>query len=497
MLMLSLATLPPAIAAWQLAEFAVAGAFIRGFAMMFTSALMLGVLLLDKHDLFGIGNHLFSIFAAFILLPLMLAVPLNMASAEFCYWCAGFEMLSSLTTTGASLIGTFEGQANPVLVLYSASVSWFGAFMMIVIALAILEPANLGGFELTAEFTGRAGGAQSGGGVSASSRLLRAIKLIFPPFFLGTGLLYVLLVLSGEESLRALINALSVFATSGIALEGEGAAPAFVGELFIVIFLGLALSRNYLLQFARGSVRGVMGHDPEINMAMIFVAIVSIIAMVFALRHEIASGELMQFRNLLGAIWGAFFTAISFLSTHGVASSAWLEEFHHMPAELSSILLIGLAMIGGGIATSAGGIKLMRIYAVFLLTRREIARLVDPEAIHSSGRYGRQIRTRGGVNAFVFLMLFISGVSGAALGFSALGFGFEASLVSAIAAASNCGPLLGLIPEYGLVAADMRGPSALLFGATMIFGRMEILVLISLFNPEYWSEGRWGRRKWL
>ena len=58
-----------------------------------------------------------------------------------------FEMLSCLTTTGATLFDRPQLIAEP-LHLWRSLVGWMGGLMVLVTAFAILAPLNLGGFEI-------------------------------------------------------------------------------------------------------------------------------------------------------------------------------------------------------------------------------------------------------------------------------------------------------------------------------------------------------------
>lgn len=182
------------------------------------------------------------------------------------------------------------------------------------------------------------------------------------------------------------------------------------------------------------------------------------------------------------------FTTISFLTTHGYISEYWQFEVNNIEIHTSSIYLVGLAILGGGVATTAGGVKLLRIYALSRLASRELGRLIDPESIAPSGIAGRQLRKRGGLNAFVFLMLFMAGISTTALLFTASGLGFEESLMSAIAATTNCGPIINILPQHHVPLAESSNIILLIFGLAMVFGRVEVFVLIAIINPSFWRD---------
>ena len=97
-------------------------------------------------------DALVSVILAYVLLPPILALPFHQALPDTSFANAWFEMLSSFTTTGATLYDT-PGRLAPTLHLWRALVGWLGGFYILVVAVAVLLPMNLGGMEV---LTGRA-----------------------------------------------------------------------------------------------------------------------------------------------------------------------------------------------------------------------------------------------------------------------------------------------------------------------------------------------------
>ena len=82
-------------------------------------------------------------------------------------------------------------------------------------------------------------------------------------------------------------------------------------------------------------------------------------------------------------------------------------------------------MMGGGVATTAGGLKLMRIYALYKHGTREIERLLHPHSVAGAGRLGRRIRREGAYIAWVFFMLFLMSLAAVMLALAATGARFS------------------------------------------------------------------------
>jgi trk system potassium uptake protein TrkH len=185
------------------------------------------------------------------------------------------------------------------------------------------------------------------------------------------------------------------------------------------------------------------------------------------------------------AVWGSVFTVLSFLTTTGFESHDWraMQIWSGLPDP--GAILLGLAVMGGGIATTAGGIKLLRIYALYRHGLREMDLLVHPSSVGHHGQGDQVISERGPQIAFVFLMLFLTALAAMMILFSAAGLNFDRSLALAVAALTTTGPVIRTLGE-GFGYGDLNAVSQAIFCVGMIVGRMEPLVIIALFNPAFW-----------
>ncbi len=143
---------------------------------------------------------LLSLFGAFVLLPVFCAVPFLETLPTTRPLNAYFEMVSAMTTTGATLFQDPE-RLSGTLHLWRAQVGWMGGLLMWVAASAILAPLHLGGFEVTAQAEpGRrdAAGSARSAPIDPHLRVLRATKAL-APIYAGLTLLLWLLLLGGGK----------------------------------------------------------------------------------------------------------------------------------------------------------------------------------------------------------------------------------------------------------------------------------------------------------
>ncbi|WP_296425856.1 potassium transporter TrkG [Yoonia sp.] len=487
----AIAMIVPAIHGAIMEDFNTMRVFFYGFILFSILTLIVGLTTAGYAPQNVARSQLIGLLSAFTLLPMIFAVPFYEAVGNTTYLDAWFEMVSSFTTTGASVYEN-AGRLTPSLHLWRALVGWLGGLLVWVTAVSIFAPMNLGGFEVRATTNIGKGSSTSFTQIARiadpSERMVR-YTLSLTPIYVGlTFLLWVGLVIMGEFPYIALCHAMSTLSTSGISPIGGlyYAASRFWGELLVFVFFAFALSR---LTFSRGLI-GEAGQglrrDPEFLTAIFLIG--SVTALLF-IRHFVGAADSPSGTNLGAswqALWGALFTVTSFLTTTGFESHYWGGAANWSGLETPGLFLIGLALIGGGVATTAGGVKLLRIYALFRHGQREQERLVHPSSVGGGGREARRIRKQGAYISWIFFMLFAISIAVVMLLLSLTGVQFETSMVLAVSALSTTGPLAAVAAETPISYSGIPDAAKIVLAAAMVLGRLETLAIIALFNPEIW-----------
>lgn len=476
----------PAIHAYVQRDLQIARTFFYSGVLFLTLFALLGVALGTRPERQQSRSQLVAMVLALTVLPVMLAVPFHQSVGSIRFYNAWFEMVSSITTTGATLYDGLD-RLPETLHLWRAIVGWLGGLLIWVSAVAILAPLNLGGFEvLSSREVGSDGTASQITRVAdPSERLLRFTQQLLPIYVGLTLLLWVLLVVLGQRPLYAAATAMSTLSTSGITIGAEG-RPPWTAEPAIFLFFFFALSR---LTFSRdgGDPAGQkITRDPEVQMGLVCVALLPTFLF---LRHWVGAFEVKEVEDLgagLWALWGAVFTTLSFLTTTGFESAAWGDARSWSGLETPGLVLAGLALIGGGVATTAGGVKLLRIYALYKHGLREMDKLVHPNSVGGAGSVARRIRRQGAFVAWIFFMLFALSVALVMGALSLAGLDFESATVLTIAALSTTGPLAEVVGEQPILYSGLSDPARLILAGAMVLGRLETLALIALFNPAFW-----------
>ncbi|UZD91987.1 TrkH family potassium uptake protein [Cognatishimia activa] len=484
------AMLLPSIYALRLEEFHIARSFLySGVLTLFVTSLIAVAVRAEKDDEVRLQRYLFALFAAYTILPIALAFPFYEALGTTSFLNAYLEMVSCLTTTGFVL---FEdpGRLSPALHLWRAIVGWMGGLMMWVAAVAVFSPLSLGGYEVSArsDFDQFNEHGQRLGRLDAGRRWRRTALHLVPVYVGLTLVLWILLMVIGERSLTAMTHAMSVMATSGISNVGgiQEASTGLAGEILVFLFLFFALSRKTFATELGATRREKLFDDPEFRFAIFLVLVVPTLLL---LRHWFGAIDVDEEFNLTAAFkaaWGSIFTVLSFLSTTGFESADWQTAQNWSGLSTPGLILLGLSMIGGGVATTAGGVKLLRVYALYLQGLREMERLVHPSSVSASGSKTRRIRRQGALIAWVFFMLFALSMAAVTLMLTGLGIGFQDGLVLAISALSTTGPLAQAAVQSPIEILSEAAGVKIVLCAAMVLGRLETLAIIALLSPNLW-----------
>lgn len=486
----ALAMYVPAGHAVVASQHQVARPFFYGGTILLLLTLLIAIATANRRPRNVARSHLAAFLGAYAVLPVMLALPFDQAVPDTSFLNAWFEMLSSFTTTGATLYDVPERLPSS-LHLWRAIVGWLGGFFILVIAVAVLAPMNLGGMEVIRGRLAAPSGTDARPTTrfaDPSDRLVRYALMVLPAYGGLTLLLWGLLAIAGEGGLTAFCLALSTLSTSGIA-PGPGLQDSdsgFLVEAVIFAFLLVAVTRRSLPGGMAVDPDQPFRADPEVRMAGVIVLAVT--AILF-LRHWVGALEQADARDvpgLFGALWGTAFTALSFLTTTGFTSDHWATSRLWSGLDSPGLILLGLSIIGGGVATTAGGVKLLRVYALFLHGKRELERLVHPSSVGGAGPTMRRLRREGAYLAWIFFMLFAISIALVTAALTLAGLEFEPALILGIAALTTNGPIAQFATETPISYSGLSEPGKVILGLTMVLGRIETIALLALLAPDSW-----------
>ena len=455
------------------------------FYIGLTGILVLSLVILGttNRDLKETGvSQLFSLILSFLFLPLFLAFPTWIIFPNINWFDAYLDMVSAFTTTGFPVLE--KENLSPPVHLWRALVAWFGGGLIWIAAFVILLPVNFGGLEI---FSNEKNSKNSNRKLTLderSSTLIKVSKKLIPIYLGLTVALWGCLTSFGTDGYTSLIRALSVVSTSGISgpekfeLDGAG----FKGELIIVFFLLLAISNNIIKIFYKQfSLKGIFS-DKEIRLGLFITLSATIL---FTLK-QMSVGDLYtglggSFGNLFGIIWGNFFTVFSFITTNGYVSAFWDRSLVSVDLSYTVIILMGLSLFGGGVATTAGGIKLLRIAILFSAFSNETGKLLHPSSVAVKNNYFKDIKMSVFM-AWIFFMLFMVSTAILTIILTVFESRFEDAIVLAVACLTTTGPIIEIVELENFLIIDLPIFSKIALIIGMVLGRLEILVALSLIT---------------
>jgi trk system potassium uptake protein TrkH len=138
------AMLVPAAVAFLTEDFATGRTFFYAGLMTVIAATLIGIAMQGRPGVATERRQLVTLVLSYMLLPLVLAVPMDQAVAATRFINVYLDMVSALTTTGAVV---FDPERLPPAVhLWRALVGWLGGLLIWVTAMAVLAPLNLRGW---------------------------------------------------------------------------------------------------------------------------------------------------------------------------------------------------------------------------------------------------------------------------------------------------------------------------------------------------------------
>ena len=256
--------------------------------------------------------------------------------------------------------------------------------------------------------------------------------------------------------------------------------------MILFLFMFFALSR---LTFSNDTITtgtGRLDKDPEFRIGLL---ILFAVPLVLFLRHWIAALDVDandDFWQALRSYWGALFTVMSFLSTTGFQSAEWEATQAWSGLQSPGMILLGLSVIGGGVATTAGGVKLLRVFALYLNGLRDMERLIHPSSVSGAGAGNKRLQKNGAFVAWIFFMLFALSLALVSIALAAVGSDFEQSLILAIATLSTTGPLTEIAGSGAIDLGALAPVAKMILCLAMVLGRLETLAFIALLSPNLW-----------
>ena len=427
-------------------------------------------------------TQLISLLLLFMLLPLFLAFPCWIILSDSSFLDSYLDMVGAFTTTGLSV---FEDDllTRPIR-LWRAVIAWFGGGLIWIAAFVILLPAGRSGFDVLSNKNINPNVKRNLTLNERSLTLAKISKKLIPIYIGLTFFLWCALIGLGTDGYTSLIRAFSILSTSGLPgpVEFQSDGAGFFGEFVMAIFLLLALSHNIFYTFIREFSIKNFKFDKEMRLGLFLVFCITILLSFKDI--SLISSESNLYDSLVSGlrfIWGNFFTVFSFLTTNGYVSAYWSGVMHSINMPHITTILLGLCLFGGGVATTAGGIKLLRISVLFSAFSKETGKLLHPSSMAGLS-LDNKILEISVFTAWIFFMLFIVSLAVVTVILAMFGLLFDEALVLAVACLTTTGPLIEVLGIETSLISELSNFAKLVLALSMVLGRLEILIALSVMS---------------
>lgn len=402
------------------------------------------------------------IFCAFSTLPFLFSGSVSSLADAF------FESMSGFTTTNATIFTDVESLPRGIL-FWRSLIQWLGGLNIILLSMYILPVIKTINIQLpTSEFSGQITD-------KIHPRIVETGKRLAFVYIILTAL-QILLLLPGKLSFfDAVCHSFSTVSTGGFSTHNDGIAGLASPYLMIVItvFMFLAGTNPALAYLAwKGSLKKITGNN-EFIFYTVVIALSSLIAAIILFS---GSGS-----HTGGALLTGIFHVISIISTTGF----YTENYSLWPGPL--VLIIFVLMFAGGMTGSAaGGIKMIRILIISRTSRKEIKRLLHPNAYLPVHVDRKTIPHNYLLNLLLFIALYFMTVCAGALIISFMDFDIITSFSTSASLLGNIGPGLGSFgpfTDFSLLPVSGK----LFLTALMLLGRLELLTVLILVSRAFYK----------
>lgn len=456
-MIIALLTLAPmAVAVWTV-EARVAWSYFGVIALMLTIGLACRKYIPEPRRL-QTNEAMLLACLVFLWTPLIMTIPL--VSSGIPWPDALFETVSAATTTGLSTLATVEDK--PAVFLFArAWMQWYGGLGIVVISLALVMRPGL----VTLRFAETAPPDNDlvGGTRAHARRVLRVYLAITI-----SGL--ILWVCLGGGAWEGLLYVLAAISTGGFApADGslsDQAHPSLAWLVTLLCFAGSVPLALYHTAWRKGWRR--LMTDIELRALACAVVLVTLL-----LGLSLAYNAGMGWQQVL---YHAPLMAFSAQTTAGFSSLS--------PQSLdpvSQLLLITAMAVGGGVGSTAGGFKLLRLLILFSMLRRYINMVSTPAKAVIGYRLGNhKLESNEALDALLLLCLF--GITVIVSWFPFLVYGYSPlqSLFEVVSALGTVGL------SSGLSGPTLPVPLKLILCADMLLGRLELMAWLLIFYPRTW-----------
>lgn len=395
-----------------------------------------------------------------------------------------FEAMSGLTTTGATVLSDIEALPSGLL-FWRAFTHWIGGLGIVVMFVAVFPALGVGGKKI---FHVESAGPTAAG---VKPRIIHTARVLWVIYVTLTVVQTLILWATGMSLFDSFCHTFATLGTGGFSTQNASIAGYSGLQMWIIIFFMFFAGMNFGLyyQAIQGSFKTVW-RDVEFRFYLaLIIGGAGIILFALIMENEplvMATGEQANKLSTGDATTHSFFTAISILTTTGFGTA----DFNLWPVLAKSVLVLFM-FIGGCAGSTAGGIKVIRVWIVLKIVWDEMRKVFQPNVI-SPMRLGKATvdhDMKMTVVVYVLGIVLLFGIGTVAVMMFESGnpkCDFTTAATASVATLCTIGPglnAIGATENYGW----MTSSSKTLLSIWMAFGRLEVFAILVLFMPGFWK----------
>ena len=398
---------------------------------------------------------------AFVAVPVVMVYPIMGYGIDFTD--ALFETVSAITTTGLTTVTAIEGRENSFLFV-RAWMQWYGGLGIVVLSVALL--------------VGPGAAARRLARVGAEQDLISGTRLharrVLSVYVILTLIGIMALWMSGLDWHTSLLHALAGISTGGFSTFDRNIA-GFADWTSQLVLMILALAGAVSLALYHPAYyrtwRELTGHLELKGLVTTSLVVIGCLMFCMLVASAYRGLPILEHAPLmaLSAQTGAGFSTLA------------VETLD--PA--SKLVLIVSMFIGGGVGSTAGGIKILRLLILLRLLQLLVQRAcMATHAVAVPSIAGHRLGSREIEHALLVILWFAVVILLSWFAFLVYGYAPLDSLFDVVSATATVGL------SSGVTSTDLPILLKLVLCLDMLLGRLEVVALLLVLYPRTWM----GRR---
>lgn len=379
-----------------------------------------------------------------------------------------FETMSAVTTTGSTVMSRLDDMP-PGLLVWRSMLQWIGGIGIIAVAALVLPLLSVGGTQL---FKIESSGSSEDQAI-LTKKMLKTLGIVYLSITVACTMTYAAL---GMSTFDAINHAMTTVATGGYSTHdasfGYFTDPRLHWAAVVFMILG-ALPFILYVRMLQGQ-RRILIDDQQVRGFLFFLAVTILgLATWLTYRQDVGFGQ---------ALTLVAFNVTSIVTTTGFSTAdytAWGQG-------AVGIFLV-LMFVGGCSGSTSGSIKIYRFQVLWALLCVHVKRQYAPNRVipirYNHRNVGADIQT----GILAFLAVFVATIAMVTVLLSLMGLDLVTAYSASVTAVTNVGPGLGDIVGPAGNFQSLPDAAKWVLSAAMLAGRLEVLILLVLFDRDFWG----------